>query len=124
MKRKFLSGLLLAFLVLPTMAAAASYSSTYDMTGGVFSSYINMGAKRTVTVTTTPTINEAGSGAKIYLYLQKQTWYGYDDVANSWNYAGTPDTSKEMVTGDAGQYRVYLRNYTGLRMAGYVSISD
>lgn len=123
-KKKLLGSLLIGCFVLPTAAMAASYSSTYDMKVGVFTSDISMGANRNVTVKTTPRINEAESGSRIKLYLQENTWYGYADRGESWNSASSPDTSTEMKTKDAGKYRLYLRNGTGMRMAGSVYISD
>ncbi|WP_336993078.1 hypothetical protein [Bacillus toyonensis] len=123
-KKKILGSLLIGCLALPTAAMAASYSSTYDMTGGVYSSDISMAANRNVTVKTTPRVNDAGSGAKIFLLLEENTWYGYAERGTSWNSASNVDTSTEMKTKSAGKYRVYLRNKTGMRMAGSVYISD
>lgn len=124
MKKKMI-GLMLFFAVLlpASVSLAGSYSSWYEITGGKWTPYMNMGENRTVKVTTDPVRNDAGSGAKVYLYLEKKTTFGSDVVASSWNYADRYDTSTQMKTKKSGQYRVYFRNTTGHTMKANFTLS-
>ncbi|MGE6619730.1 hypothetical protein [Bacillus mycoides] len=124
MKKKIMGLMLFFALLLPaSVSLAGSYSNWYEITGGKWTPYMAMGANKQVTVSTSPSRNDAGAGAKVYLYLEKKTTFGSDVVASSWNYADKYDRSTEMKTTDSGQYRVYFRNYTGMTMTASFTIN-
>jgi hypothetical protein len=54
-------------------AASGSYSSTYDMTGGVFSKYITPKSKVTVFVSPTQGSSDCNMGV---IWAKKQCWDG------------------------------------------------
>ncbi|PEW37899.1 hypothetical protein COJ41_00500 [Bacillus thuringiensis] len=125
MKKKFIALMLFSALLLPaSVSLAGSYSNWYEINAGMKTPFMDMGANKTVKVTTSPLRNDAGSGARVYLYLEKQTTFGFDVVSESWNYADRYDTSTQMkTTSKSGKYRVYFRNYTGNTMKANFTIN-
>ncbi|WP_237982908.1 hypothetical protein [Bacillus thuringiensis] len=121
MKKKIMGLMLFFAILLPaSVSLAGSYSNWYEITGGIRTPFMSMGSNKTVTVATTTTRNDnAESGTRVYLYLEK----GSKVYAESWNYATGYDVSKTMKTKEAGQYRVYFRNYTGNLMKANFTIN-
>lgn len=98
-------------------AASNTYSSTYDMTGGVFTSKSFTYSKY---ISTTISPSQGSSGSNMYIYLTKKTSSGWtikDEV-------GTVDSVEGgTVSYDgSGTNGIYLRNYNGARWFGSVSI--
>lgn len=99
-------------------AASSTYSSTYDMTGGVFTS-------RTFTYSqylkTTISPSQGSPGSDMYIYLAKKTSSGWsikDEV-------GTVDSAEggTVTYNGSGTNGIYLRNYNGAQWIGSVSIN-
>ena len=114
-KTKTLLALMLTLMVIVpiTVFASGSYSSTYDMTGGVFSKYITP----TSYVKTTITPTKGVSGQNIAVIWAKKYWYGWD---------GSSKSVSSTKGGSATHYssatrKVWLRNYTGQQMTGKVT---
>jgi hypothetical protein len=104
-------------------AATGTYNSTYDFTGGLYSTYLNMNSNRNVTVYTYPDLQKTYSGAtKISLELWKKGFWGDSLIDNSWNYARQND-SAVLTTKDSGDHRIYYYAVTtGYRHAGDTTI--
>ncbi len=96
-------------------AKAGGYSSTYDMTGGVFSEWIQPKSKCTINIK--PTIGTPGQDIAVIWADRK--WYGWDGTLK-W----TSSTEQGIVTFKSSNKRkVWLRNHTGHRWTGKVSFS-
>lgn len=102
-------------------AVSGSYSTTYNMTGGVYSSQNwNATNMSTFKIKTTPTVGY--DHIEIVQYLERKTFAGWTDVNN----ANVPSkkSSSSSLTGDkSGEYRIYFRNYSGVQIKGNFSIS-
>lgn len=100
-------------------AYSKSYSSTYDMTGGVKSAYFYAGKSASWQVTTTPT--KGVSGDIIRVFLQADT-LGADAVYDQEDNSSTVKETAYLKGGSSARddYYIYLRNYTGLQMKGSV----
>lgn len=102
-------------------AASGSYSSTYNMTGGLY-------VKQTWDAKNTPTFKVSNSNGysvvdgEIYVMLQKKGLLGYSTKSD-----GTLPARKGgscTLKGDgSGNYRIYLRQLTGDRMTGDITVS-
>lgn len=100
-------------------AYSKSYSSTYDMTGGVKSAYFYAGKSASWEVTTTPT--KGLSGEIIRVFLQADT-VGADAVYDQEDNSSTAKDTAYLKGGSSARddYYIYLRNYTGHQMKGSV----
>jgi len=104
---------LTCFLTTLVFAKAGSYSSTYEMKGGVFSRWIQPKSKCTITVT--PKVGTNGVDMKII--WAHQTLFGWDGP-----YKNTSSTKKGSVSFKSNKKRkVWLRNPTGKVWKGNVS---
>lgn len=96
-------------------ANAGSYTSTYEMTGGVFSKWIHPTSKCTITV-----YPKSGTdGQDMGVIWAKKTALGWDGK-QKWTSSTQPGT----VTFKSSKKRkVWLRNYTGFKWTGSVSFT-
>lgn len=95
--------------------ASGSYSTTYDMTGGVFSKWIQPTSECKVTINPTKGTSNCDMG----VVWAKKTWFGWDgDVKN------VSSVSSSTVTFKSSEKRkVWLRNYAGTQWTGAVTFS-
>ncbi|KSU88894.1 hypothetical protein A2U94_15075 [Bacillus sp. VT 712] len=123
--KKILSSIVIIFAILIpgsyVLAGSSSYTSTYSMTGGVFGRWIKADSTPTATVKLNP--SSGVNDAKITIFLQKKYKTSYTDVAKK-AVSSTVGSSTELTKdkSGSGEYRIYLRNYSGLPMRGSVSI--
>ena len=100
---------------------AASFNSTYDMTGGLFTrTFSPTSSKPIVTVQTWPDVGVYGQSMSVY--LQKKNTFGYDDVSSG-SLDSTVYDETSLKGNSKGTYRIYLRNWTGKKMSGDIPIS-
>lgn len=118
--KNFLRALLCSILILASSsvayAATSSYSSTYDMTGGVFSAQ-TFTVTKSITVDTYPTKGISGQDIWVYTGLHNILigWYADAKIGE------VSSTVNDSVTySTPGTYKIYLRNWTGLQMTGGV----
>ncbi|WP_273127778.1 hypothetical protein [Bacillus weihaiensis] len=100
-------------------AASGEYESTYNMTGGVYSKYFDVGSDPTFTVYVYPEIGVEGSN--ISLYLERKTTFGHAGV-DSGSVSSTVNDSEKLYGDNDAQYRIYYRNWTGHQMKGDTTI--
>ena len=103
---------------------SGTHHSTYDMTGGLFSSLTwNFTSIPTFTVTLTPRTWHGPVGeVDIGIYLQRQGPISWSTVASA--RVRTDTGGQRTLTGtQAGNHRIYLRNYSGWRTTGDITIS-
>ena len=106
--------IILTFISVLTVSAN-SYSSTYNMTGGVFSRDIT--ARSSITTHITPT--QGTMNASMGIIRATKYWYGWDGPIKYVN-----SQSGGSVTHEAnGTYKIWLRNFAGHRWTGHVTIS-
>lgn len=118
MKKKTLFTILLLVVMCicittSTAYAAGSYSSTYNMTGGVFSKDIT--ASQYITTTLTP--SQGSPGAVIGVILATKHWYGWDGPVKDVDSAAGGSVTHYC----NGTYKIWLRNFTTIRVYGNVS---
>lgn len=95
--------------------AGGSYSSTYEMTGGVFSDWIDADSYITTHVDPWQGTSDANMG----IILAQHHWYGWDGDEEF-----VSSTSPSTTTFDcSGRYKIWLRNYTGQTWSGSVDFS-
>ncbi|MDG4658439.1 hypothetical protein P6P90_16100 [Ectobacillus antri] len=110
-------GLAAAILLPSVVAFAGSFSSTYWMTGGLFTRYFSVSSSATVTVKTYPT--QGVNGQTMTIYLENANGNVED---SSWNYSYVNDSCTLDPT-TSGNHRLYLRNFTGQVMSGSIVVS-
>lgn len=118
MKRKGFSIFFCVLLITSTtlcVFAAGSYTSTYDMTGGVFSKWIQPKSKCEITVN--PTKGTAGQDMGII--WAHETWLGWD---GSQKFVSST-TGGTVSFKSSNKRKVWLRNYTGNQWTGNVTFS-
>lgn len=104
--------------------ASGTYSTDYDMTGGVYSAQSwACDATPTFNVTITPTsFAGASNEVKMGIKLQKKGTLGYSDVDEDYvtlKYGGTVTVKGN----GSGTYRLYFRNYSGFKATGSIYVS-
>lgn len=110
-----LSVILFVGVIGTTVFASGSYSSTYDMTGGVFSSDITANSYITTTITPTQGTPDCNMG----IILATKYWYGWDGPIQY-----VSSTAGGTVTHNcSGTYKIWLRNFAGTRWTGAVDFS-
>lgn len=104
--------------------ASGTYSTTYDMKGGVYTQQSwNATSAPTFKVKVTPTHYEGEAGVGMGIYLQKKNIFGgWDNVASSsvrLDRGGTVTLKGS----SKGTYRLYFRNWSGFRAMGRIVIT-
>lgn len=108
---------------LAVFAASGNYSSTYDMTGGIY-------VKKTWTTSATPTFKVSNSNCysecpvstTIDVMLKKSTLTGWSTVKSGSLNAGKSSSCSLKGSGK-GKYQIYLRTASGYRMTGNIKVS-
>lgn len=113
MKSSILLVLICIIVATSTVYARGSYNSTYNMTGGVFSR--NISAKKYITTTIVP--KDGTLDGSIGVILAKKHWYGWDGPIKNVNSA----TGGTVTHKCNGTYKIWLRNFTTMRVTGNVS---
>lgn len=98
-----------------TAYAGGSYSSTYDMTGGVFSDDITASEYITTSIVPRDGMLEGSIG----VILATKYWYGWDGPVKNVNSA----TGGTVTHSCNGTYKIWLRNFTTMRVTGNVTFS-
>lgn len=103
------------FVISMSVFAGGSYSSTYDMTGGVFSRSIT--AKNYIDTSVEPL--KGTSGCNMGIILATKHWYGWDGPIKyvSSTKGGTVRHNCN------GTYKIWLRNFAGVQWTGSVEFS-
>lgn len=106
-------------------ASSGGYSSTYDMTGGVYSNNISLGGDNaSITVNISPTLGTYDCNMGIY--VDKSYWYGWASPGTGTSSASVSSVVSSSTTFGlftSGTYRVYLRDWAGTRWTGNCSFS-
>lgn len=119
--KRFCLGFLSCALLLCSVKviyAASSYSSTYQMTGEVFSQP-EFSVTRYITTSITP--SQGASGQSIWVYKAEKTvmgWAATNEIGSVSSVFGGSVTCN-----DAGTYKIYLRNCCGHVWLGNVSFT-
>lgn len=124
LKKSFVFVFILGLVApISALAGTGTYNSTYDFTGGLYSTYLNMNSNRDVTVYTYPNLSKTDSSAEqIYVELRKKGFLADSIIDYSWTYARKNDQCI-VTTKDAGDYRFYFRGTVGgVRHAGDITI--
>lgn len=98
-------------------AASSSYSSSYDMTGGVFSGR-SFDVNSYITTSISP--KQGTVDVDMHIYKAEKAWYG-DYVATDEIGTVSSTAGGSVTCYDTGTYKIYLRNYTGFQWYGNVS---
>lgn len=98
-------------------ASWSTYSSTYDMTGGIYTKQTFKVNERMI-VSINPTKGRSDCNLGIYKYTEE--WYGKSrskciESVSSMNSSCT-------IINDKGTYGIYLRNYSGFQYKGNIAI--
>ncbi len=114
--RRIIAAVCCMFLLTGVAASAAgSYSSSYSMTGGVFSKAIT--ATKSITTTVVP--GQGTSGVQMGIIRAKKEWYGWDGPIQY-----VSSTAGGTVTFScSGTYYIWLRNFAGSLWYGNVTFS-
>ena len=104
--------------------ASGTYSTTYDMTGGVYTQQSwNATSAPTFKVKVTPTSYEGEAGVGMGIYLQKKNFFGgWDNVAED-SVRLERGGTVTLKGNSAGTYRLYFRNWSGFRATGSIVIT-
>ena len=98
-----------------TAYAAGTYTSTYDMTGGVFSD--NITASEYIITSIVP--RDGMPGGSIGVILATKHLYGWDGPVEEVDSA----TGGTVTHSCNGTYKIWLRNFTTMRVTGKVTFS-
>lgn len=108
-------------IVATNLVFAASFDSTYNMTGGLHSrTFTPSGSSPIVNVKIYPEIGVPGESMS--LYLQRKVGLGYVDDASG-SLVSTKVNDTDLKGKSKGTYRIYFRNWTGKKMSGDVRIT-
>ena len=105
-------------LMVYAASESGSYTSTYDMTGGVYSA-------RNWEATATPTFIVSNwdcysvYDGTIYVMLEKKSLLGWNTKDDSTLNARTSGNCS-LIGDGSGKYRIYLRQNTGYQMTGRI----
>lgn len=104
-------------------ASGGTHSTTYDMTGGVFTKQTwNCSNAPTFVVRVIPKTFDGNMDSDMSIYLERKSglmWTGADAADTSMVYPGRVTLKGSQ----AGNYRLYFRNWTGFRATGDIEIS-
>lgn len=108
----------------PLLRASGTYKSTYDMTGGVYSSTTwKCSSGPSFKVTISPTYFEIDDAhVNMTVYLEKKEIYGWNPVDQgdvTLLKGGTVNLSGN----SSGTYRLYFRNWSGFQAKGKINVS-
>ena len=103
-------------------SANGTYESTYDMTGGVYSKITwTTDGQATFDVFVNP--SEGREGTILTVFLQKSKSFNSWVDVESGEVDSVDGGSVTLNASEAGTYRIYLRNWTGFRVKGDISIN-
>jgi hypothetical protein len=124
MKKKMISIMIVSVLVLSTAIVAfaggsGSYSSTYSMTGGVYSRQMDVGTNPSFTAKLKPTQSVP---TNLTVYLEKKTSTGWSSLISK-DVSSSSNSTTTFTNNNSGIYRFYFRNWSGQLAKGNVDIS-
>lgn len=109
--------------MLSRASGSGTYSTTYDMTGGVFTKQTwNCSSAPTFIVKVIPKTFAGDMDSNMSIYLERKSglvWTGADAAETSIVSPG----SVTLKGSQAGNYRLYFRSWTGYRATGDIEIS-